>query len=551
MGRCDAPNCEKSIRQRRPDGRGSWLYSLDGVRRVLWRLPDVLEAERVFICEGEKAAMALNVAFERAGLFGSHVATTNAQGAGKWQDDFCPSLEGTAVCVLPDNDERGNTHGAAVCASIHTSGAAQWLCRLDLPDLPEKGDVCDFLEAGGSVAQLLELLEVAPQWEPEPEPEKERRFQFKTLEQLEAEPDPDWLIHGFLTEGGTSLLTAKHGSYKSFFALEMALCVACDFPFHGHEVKAGRVVYIAAEGGSGLKKRAKAWRLHHRQDAGDNFVVLDVPLQIHDEATRAAFIEEVKALEPALIIFDTLARCAVGLDENHAGDMGRFADALGALAKATGAHVLTVHHNAKGGDYRGSTAIPAAVDTHITLTKGEGKGASVTLEMPKQKDFEALYPITFEPQEVTFSHNGKETVSLIFEKGENPTGKAGGESSSEVERKVFEALESLATENGISSSQWKAASDERKVSNGAFYGAQKRLITPVEKGGLGLVCIVSGEHNGRGAKCALYAVLPAKVQLQNSKVTPNGVVELPDFPSNSTTPLSRREWSWSGVGVTS
>ncbi len=367
------------------------------------------------------------------------------------------------------------------------------------------------------------------------------RFTFKTLTQLDAEADPEWLIHGFLTEGGTSLLTAKHGSYKSFFALEMALCVACDFPFHGHEIKAGRVIFIAAEGASGIKKRARAWCQHHNKHPGENFIVLDVPLQIHDEVTRAAFIEAVAEMNPALIVFDTLARCAVGLDENNAGDMGRFADALGALARATRGHVLSVHHNAKGGEYRGSTAIPAAVDTHITLSKGDGKNAPVTLEMPKQKDFEALYPITFEPREVSFTHNGKAASSLIFEKGENPT--KNGESASAIECKVFDALESIATDAGVSSSQWKAATESDNISNGAFYKAQKRLVTPTEAGGLGLVRIVSGEHNGRGAKCARYGF-----QLHNSKVTPNGAMELPDFQSNSTTPQLHSPVG-SGVGV--
>src|SRR5262249_41442791 len=32
----------KGFRQRRPDGRGGWLWSLNGVRRVPYRLPDVL-----------------------------------------------------------------------------------------------------------------------------------------------------------------------------------------------------------------------------------------------------------------------------------------------------------------------------------------------------------------------------------------------------------------------------------------------------------------------------------------------------------------------------
>ncbi len=234
-----------------------------------------------------------------------------------------------------------------------------------------------------------------------------------------------------------------------------------------------------------------------------------MPLQIHDEGTRAAFIQEVADLQPALIIFDTLARCAVGLDENNAGDMGRFADALGALARATGAHVLTVHHNAKGGEYRGSTAIPAAVDTHITLSKGDGKNASVTMEMPKQKDFEALYPITFEPREVSFTHNGQEASSLIFEKGENPTGTGAGASFGASERKALESLKAIAGEAGAPSSQWKIAAEDAGVKGGAFFRAVKRLVD-------GGAVVVDGEHGKRGAT---YAPAPERSQEEN-QVTP-------------------------------
>src|SRR5262245_55268962 len=49
----------KDFRQRRPDGQGGWVYRLDGVRRVLYRLPELNTADRsrpVFVVEGEKDA---------------------------------------------------------------------------------------------------------------------------------------------------------------------------------------------------------------------------------------------------------------------------------------------------------------------------------------------------------------------------------------------------------------------------------------------------------------------------------------------------------------
>lgn len=185
----------------RPDGTGGWVHALgaglyepttrDGVthwylckspkkpkagarefpeaRRVLWRLPDVLTAQTVFICEGEKAAGALNAALELAGFFGPNVATTNPQGAGKWRPEYGAVLDGKTVCVLPDFDAPGDKHGAAVCAQIYARGAATKVVRLDLPELPAKGDVCDWLNTGGTVARLLELLDAAPKWTAQPD----------------------------------------------------------------------------------------------------------------------------------------------------------------------------------------------------------------------------------------------------------------------------------------------------------------------------------------------------------------------------------------------
>jgi putative DNA primase/helicase len=63
----------KAFAQRQPDGNGGWVWNLNGVRRVLYKLPDVLRAvqsgETIFIVEGEKDADAL------CGL--GLVATTN------------------------------------------------------------------------------------------------------------------------------------------------------------------------------------------------------------------------------------------------------------------------------------------------------------------------------------------------------------------------------------------------------------------------------------------------------------------------------------------
>lgn len=106
----------KKFSQRRPDGRSGWIWNLQGVRRVLYRLPEVVKAEQVFVCEGEKDADRLR----SLGL----VATTAPMGAGKWRPEYSEALRGKHVVILPDADEPGREHARQVAASLHGVAAS-------------------------------------------------------------------------------------------------------------------------------------------------------------------------------------------------------------------------------------------------------------------------------------------------------------------------------------------------------------------------------------------------------------------------------------------
>jgi putative DNA primase/helicase len=149
----------KDFRQRRPDGNGGWSWKLDGVRRVLYRLSELLRAdpaEPVLIVEGEKDA-------ERLRALG-FVATTNAGGTGKWRREYGEYLCGRHVVVLPDNDQPGRTHAAKVARLL--AGNATTIKVAELPGLPEKGDVSDWLAAGGTADELRRLIAEAPESSP-------------------------------------------------------------------------------------------------------------------------------------------------------------------------------------------------------------------------------------------------------------------------------------------------------------------------------------------------------------------------------------------------
>ncbi|MGB0716811.1 MAG: hypothetical protein ACPGXK_13090 [Phycisphaerae bacterium] len=144
----------KDFRQRRPDGKGGWIWNLKSTPRVLYRLRELLAAqsdEWVFVVEGEKDADRL----ARLGL----VATCNAGGAGKWKtlaDDT--ALENRKVAIICDKDAAGRKHAADVAS--RSNGRAQELRVLELPG--DGKDVSDWLDAGGTRDKLIELADLAP-----------------------------------------------------------------------------------------------------------------------------------------------------------------------------------------------------------------------------------------------------------------------------------------------------------------------------------------------------------------------------------------------------
>jgi putative DNA primase/helicase len=143
----------KDFRQRRPNGKGGWLWNLDGIERVPYRLPNVLKADTVYLPEGEKDVHTL----EAWGL----VASCNPGGSsnGHLYTGWGSFFQGRHIVILPDNDEPGRKHAATVAAALFSVAASVRL--LELPGLRAKGDVSDWRDGGGTFEQLRKLVDAA------------------------------------------------------------------------------------------------------------------------------------------------------------------------------------------------------------------------------------------------------------------------------------------------------------------------------------------------------------------------------------------------------
>ena len=141
----------KDFRQRRPhpDQTGKYLWNLKDIEIIPYNLPELHNASTVYFVEGPKDVERL----KQIGI----VATTNPMGAGKFWDSMTPYFQDKTVIILPDNDEPGKAHGQLVAAKIKS--VAKSIHVVNLPNLPPGGDVSDWLAAGNTKADLLEIVD--------------------------------------------------------------------------------------------------------------------------------------------------------------------------------------------------------------------------------------------------------------------------------------------------------------------------------------------------------------------------------------------------------
>lgn len=213
---------------------------------------------------------------------------------------------------------------------------------------------------------------------------KERLLSPRGLRTL---PEPSPLIDNVLDQGTTALLYGKWGSSKSFIALDWACSVATGRSWQGRATKRAKVLYVVAEGVAGFAGRLDAWELGWQTSIDDEWMrFLPMPINLMTSDVNV-LVDEVQSGGYGFVIFDTLARCMVGADENSARDAGIAVDSLAKLMYATPDHrgvVLGVHHTGKDGKtLRGSSAFEGGVDT---VYFAERDGQCVSLRRTKRKD---------------------------------------------------------------------------------------------------------------------------------------------------------------------
>lgn len=349
----------KTFKQRQPDGKGGWTWSVKGVRVVPYQLDELAAnpGRTVVVVEGEKDVLAL----KELGV----VATCNAGGAGKWTEEHAQYLAGRNVLIVPDNDTPGRKHAAAVAESL--DGLAKSVRILSLPNVPEKGDASDWIAAGGTLDDLLKIAAATPTWQavadpprdPPPaaeayKPEKPAGRRIEVIHAREfASHDyhPQWLVKRVLVAGQPAICGGRSKAMKTSNMVDLAVSIGTGTPFLGHfETVRQTVAILSGESGAftiqETAQRVASVRGVNLEES-DVYFGFTLP-QISRGPDIIATIDMLNETGSRVLIIDPAYLCltigAGGKQTTNVFDMGSLLSQLSLVVERTQVTVILCHH---------------------------------------------------------------------------------------------------------------------------------------------------------------------------------------------------------------
>jgi AAA domain-containing protein/Toprim domain-containing protein/CHC2-type zinc finger protein len=366
----------KSFRQRRPDGKGGWIWNLNGVRRVLYNLTGIESAESVVVTEGEKDVHSAL----KLGIF----ATCNPGGAGKWRDQYSETLFGKHCVIVADADEPGRKHAQQVAASLHLRARS-----VKVLELPGAKDLSEWMERGGTEKEFQTLAAAAPEWR-EPELNSKESVGSMSTAELFAVQDKkvDWLAWPFAATGLSFILDALPKVGKTRLLLEGMHASLTNQPFLNYATKPMRIVYISEQSAASLAMQCR--------EVGftGNEPVEKLRWITREHWSRYVFTDFLEKLEKDFLqrrgynflAFDCWHTIARLEDENAASEVNRLGNLTIDIATRNKLALTLGRHDRKsGGDVgvsgRSSIQLSGLVDVILHLVRVPSKPTQRKLEL--------------------------------------------------------------------------------------------------------------------------------------------------------------------------
>jgi hypothetical protein len=249
-------------------------------------------------------------------------------------------------------------------------------------------------------------------------PEYTGKFPMYHAAEVAARPPGKWWIKGLIPEAKIGAIFGASGSGKSFCVIDLMAHLSLGWDWRGMKGRKGNVLYVAAEGGTGIGKRIKAWCQHHNvpETALDITILLVAPnIMLRDDIEE--LVVAIKAAGGfAHIVLDTYAQVTPGANENTAEDMGLALSHCAAIGDATDAQMHLVHHAGKDASKgaRGWSGINAALDYSIEVTRDPDTNYR-EMRVSKMKDGEdgMRYAFKLDVMVVGMDDDGDEITSCV------------------------------------------------------------------------------------------------------------------------------------------
>lgn len=321
--------------------------------------------------------------------------------------------------------------------------------------------------------------------------EQAMRFAFVPAHEFRNQSPLRWIVRDVIPHGGLGMVYGASGAGKTFAVLDLVMAIAGHADeWRGKRVHNGRVLYIVAEGAHGFRRRLEAYAREHDVDlASVDLLVLPAAPNFTSKDAVGAVLAAVRTAGPcSLVVIDTLARVAIGADENSATDMGVvIANAEQVVKAAGGATVLLVHHSGKDTEKgaRGSSALRAAMDVEIEVARFD-QGRTLTVTKMRDGEDGARFGFKLRTVELGVDEEGEAVTSCVVDHVEAPTG-GGRTRLGTSEQKVLDQVrDSIGLDGSLPTCDQVIEAAARTMAGNMHNNRTnaKRALTSLEKKGL-------------------------------------------------------------------
>src|SRR5262249_49903341 len=394
----------KDFRQRQPDGKGGWIWNLNGCRRVPYKLPEIIAYPDVplVLTEGEKGS-------DRGASLGMLCTTV---GRDNMAEDCLRYFAGRDVWIVRDMDAPGAVRAHKRASALH--GVAATVRVVKLPGLdgtPGKKDLSDWfdLDPDNTVSKLTEVALAAPEWTPETAPAEVTAatttapplpLPWINMSNWDYEPVPEreWSILNRVPLRQAGLFSGEGGTGKSIIELTKNVAHVTGKDWLGSMPERGPAIYVGAEDDEKELHIRLASIAKHYSVTFEELIAggLHVLCLLGQDATLCAATgksgkvegtglyrqryEAAGDIKPRNISIDTLSRAFAGSEIDRVQVYG-FAMQMQALAKVAGGSVTVLSHPslqgiASGSGISGSTAWHGAFRfrQYLTAAKHDDEG---------------------------------------------------------------------------------------------------------------------------------------------------------------------------------